>query len=545
VNAQSQRPVFVVLFALLALTILAPVGIWLKSRQLEQTQTRLQAAVREAVSSGGSGRGVDRRLGVAGGGTTVRVGVGEGTGIQGRDLSPLGQRIRELLGEDPAATRPGELVAVFATAAAYQDFLASGVPAGGLVAGRIPELAALRLGPVAGDDAIESLARALEPFTDDLAELAANRKMFLAVPSEYEATSAALAGSSLALLGLPEQALGVDTAGRRGEAWARGIMIALLDTGVDPAVVAERTFRGRDPVLLGALDAGWGLEPAGAHGSGAAAVLSWVAPGARLVGVRVTDDEGVSDLFSVAQGMVNAVNVGADLLALGPVSPEPALILDRAVGLATARGLAVVASTGGAAGTWPAADPRTVTVGSILTRRTELAAVAVAAPQVFLDQTPLDSAVSAAIVAGALADVMSVYPGTRPAEAWSALQYMSAEPAAMRSPLATEFLGSGLQVLNLSWLGSPANFPAGRRGPARGSALASAAGAGRTGRGTVAANPGRALVGPQPVFRRGGATPAAGGRGVGNERTVPLTQSDRTVRGNPVPIGNPGRGGTR
>jgi hypothetical protein len=535
-----------VLFVLLALTILAPVGIWMKSRELEATQARLTASVRTAPGALAD-RSADRRLGVAAGLPAPRAGAPGATVVgSGRALSPLGQRIRDLLrGNDPAVARPGEMVLVFTTPGAYQEFLAAA--AGLPVAGRIPELSAVWLvpGPTAADVAVETLARALEPYADEIAELGPNRKMFLAVDSAYEKTPAALTSSSPALLGLPGAAFGNDPAARRGAAWGRDFMIALLDTGVAPGVVGERTVGGRDAALVGTLDAGWGTEPAGLHGSGTAAILSWVAPGARLVGVRVTDDDGVSDLFSVAQGIVSAVNVGANVLAVSPVSPEPAQVLSRAVGLAAARGVAVVASTGGAEATWPATDPRVLAIGSILTRRTDNLDAAVSAPQLTLDQAPLDSAASAAIVAGALADVMSVYPGTQPADAWASLQYMTAEPTAERTILAANFLGSGLQVLNLGWIGMSLGEPAGFRGPGNPANLAFARGGARSGRVGAANPPSRVLVGPQPTARRGGG-PASYVRGVDAAgRGVPLTQSDRTVRGNTVPIGDAGRVGQR
>ena len=64
VNTPSQRPVFVVLFVLLALTILAPVGIWMKSRELEATQARLTASVRTAPGALAD-RSADRQIGRA------------------------------------------------------------------------------------------------------------------------------------------------------------------------------------------------------------------------------------------------------------------------------------------------------------------------------------------------------------------------------------------------------------------------------------------------------------------------------------------------
>jgi len=551
VNTKSQRRTFVVLFVLLALSVLAPVAMWRRTRDLAA-----QAEAENARTSANSltGRAVDRRLGVVSALPAARAGANRAAG-SARALSSLGLEIRERLrGIDPATARPGELVVVFDSTADYQGFL-GGTSASGLpISGRIPELAAVWLvpGPTPTDDVLESLAQALEPYAR-IAELGPNLKMFLSVPSRYEETPTPLAVPALSLLGLPAQALGADNAaGRRSAGWGRDFMIALLDTGVAPAAVNARTLRGRDSALLGTLDAGWGTEPADLRGSGTAATLSWIAPGARIVGVRVTDDEGVSDVFSVAQGIVSAMNVGANLIEISPAGPEQTLILNRAVGLVFDRGVTVVASTGGDAGTWPAADPRVIPVGSILTRRKGLADDPVATPQILLDQAPLDSAASAAIVAGALVDVMSVYPGTKAAEAWRSLQYMTNEASAERSRLATEFYATGLQVLNLSWVGMPLSLPPGQGSPVGpGNAYyATAAGlqSGRAG----GAGQGRVLIGPQPGGRRG-----AGNRGVGSETGAgrkggrsaaldsPVTPSDRTVRGNAVPIGTPGRVGGR
>lgn len=549
-NPKSQRRTFAVLFFLLALSVLTPVGIWLRSPD--------RAAAAGAVPSSpnlATGRAVDRRLGVVSAALSLRAAAVRSEGVS-RTLSPLGLRIRELLrGIDPAVARPGELVVVFDSAAAYQGFLGGSVASGLPISGRIPELASVWLvpGPAPADDAIDALARALEPYGSEIAELGANLKMFFSVPSRYEETPTQLAAPASTLLGLPAQALGADNAaGRRPAGWGRDFMIALLDTGVAPAVVNARTFRGRDPALLGVLDAGWGTEPADLHGSGTAGTLSWIVPGARIVGVRVTDDDGVSDLFSVAQGIVSAMNVGANFIEISPAAPEQTLILNRAVGLVTDRGLTVVASTGGDAGTWPAADPRAIAVGSILTRRTGLADDPVATPQITLDQAPLDSAASATLVAGALADVMSVYPGTKAVDAWASLQYMTNEASAERSRLAADFYATGLQVLNLSWVGMPLSVPAGRGSPANpGNSNYATSGGLQSGR-AGGAGQGRVLIGPQPGGRRGAGNRGGGaetGAGRNGQRNAgldsPVTPPDRTVRGNTVPIGAPGRVGAR
>ena len=122
---------------------------------------------------------------------------------------------------------------------------------------------------------------------------------------------------------------------------------------------------------------------------------------------------------------------------------------------------------------------------------------------------------------------------------------MTAEPTAERTILAANFLGSGLQVLNLGWIGMSLGEPAGFRGPGNPANLAFARGGARSGRVGAANPPSRVLVGPQPSARRGnGPTPSVRGVDVPG-RGVPLTQSDRTVRGNTVPIGDAGRVGQR
>ena len=92
--------------------------------------------------------------------------------------------------------------------------------------------------------------------------------------------------------------------------WGRGTTIAILDTGV----AADVTFgTGR----LRALDVGLGVTPGtggeDGHGTavaGLAAGLSpdapGVAPAANLLSIRVTDNTGTSDLFTVAQAIVDA-----------------------------------------------------------------------------------------------------------------------------------------------------------------------------------------------------------------------------------------------
>ena len=194
-----------------------------------------------------------------------------------------------------------------------------------------------------------------------------------------------------------------------------------------------------------ALDIGLGLAPgrgeSDGHGTAVAALAAGllpdaggVSPGANLLSIRVTDASGVSDLFTISQAIVAAVDAGARIVnvSLGGHATGP--VLDAAIGYATQRGALIVAAAGNdqaAQLTWPAADPRVVSVGAIDRAEQQVsfsnsgAHLSLAAPGYGVQTAWLDgqrvtvdgTSASAPIVAGAIAAVMSQNPALTPRQA--------------------------------------------------------------------------------------------------------------------------------
>lgn len=220
--------------------------------------------------------------------------------------------------------------------------------------------------------------------------------------------------------------------------WGRGTLIAILDTGIS----ADATFgTGR----LRTVDIGLGTSPGSGeedgHGTavaalaaGASADAAGVAPAASLLSIRVTDASGTSDLFTVAQGILAAVNAGARIInvSLGGYSTGP--VLEAAIDYATQNGALIVAAAGNdqaAQLAWPAADARVVSVGAVDKAEQQVsfsnsgAQLQLTAPGYGVQTAWLDgqrvyvdgTSASAPLVAGSIAAVMSLNPSLTPQQA--------------------------------------------------------------------------------------------------------------------------------
>jgi hypothetical protein len=177
----------------------------------------------------------------------------------------------------------------------------------------------------------------------------------------------------------------------------------------------------------------------------------------------VTDGDGLSDTFTLARAIVAAVDAGAPIIniSLGAYQNHPTL--SRALDYAFAQGTAIVASGGNdQAGrlTWPAADPRVISVGAVdaiaqqVTFSNSGAQLQVTAPGYGVNTAWIGNqrisfsgtSASAPIVAGSIAAVMSTSPGLTANEAWQVLSQTVSEAGA---PGADPNYGQG--ILNLGW----------------------------------------------------------------------------------------------
>src|SRR5262245_7916617 len=157
--------------------------------------------------------------------------------------------------------------------------------------------------------------------------------------------------------------LGLTTA--HGFSTGNGVLVAVLDTGVNPGhpLLADHVVAGYDFVSN---DANPGEAPDGidndgdgfidealGHGTHVAGIVALVAPGARILPLRVLDDDGHGDALSIARAIDYAVTRGARVinLSLGLLNEDRTI--EDALARASARGAVIVAS----AGNWGAEEP--------------------------------------------------------------------------------------------------------------------------------------------------------------------------------------------
>lgn len=353
--------------------------------------------------------------------------------------------------------RPHETVLTFKDAAALARFLERAAKNGLTVLGRLDALHAVR---VHFDDA-RALQSELAQNAADYADAAGNLVFNIPqVPTKEDraaVTQIPFRNDTLPFIG---------ATGDRTQ-WGHGVTIAVLDTGV----AADSTFgSGR----LSALDVGFGLAPGkgtdDGHGTSVASLAAGfapdaagVAPAANILSIRVTDANGTSDIFTIAQGIVAAVDAGAKVVNISLGGYATSALLTSAIGYAQQQGAVIVAAAGNdqaAQLAWPAADPRVISVGAVDKAEQQVIfsnsgpQLQLTAPgygvqtawlngqRVYVDGT----SASAPLVAGAIAAVMSQNLGMTAAEA---AQLLTRNASDGGPPGADPSYGNG--ILNVGW----------------------------------------------------------------------------------------------
>jgi uncharacterized membrane protein YheB (UPF0754 family) len=172
----------------------------------------------------------------------------------------------------------------------------------------------------------------------------------------------------------------INAPGALAVASGKGVVVAVLDTGVyanhwflDGAVLpgidlvdghgnASDVGNGRDDNGNGLIDEGVG------HGTFIAGLIHLVAPDAKILPVRVLNDEGDGWTFLVAEGVFRAVDAGAHVINLSLSIPESSMVLRSAIEYATSKGVLVVAAVGNdgqEVALFPAAYERVLGVGAL------------------------------------------------------------------------------------------------------------------------------------------------------------------------------------
>ena len=139
-----------------------------------------------------------------------------------------------------------------------------------------------------------------------------------------------------------------------------GVVVAVLDSGVDSThpSLSGSVLQGWDyvddddsphEVADGVDGDGDGMaDDAFGHGTFVAGVVVLVAPSATVLSVRVLDDEGRGNTFTIAEAIIDTVDSGADVinLSFGTNQKLKSKLLEDAIKYAHERGAVVIAAAG-------------------------------------------------------------------------------------------------------------------------------------------------------------------------------------------------------
>ncbi len=225
--------------------------------------------------------------------------------------------------------------------------------------------------------------------------------------------------------------------------WGSGVKVAVLDSGV----TGSFTFgSATQEIVLVPYPAD--VSELNGHGTavastikGSHAMAPGVAPGVDLLSVRISDDAGKSDSFLLADGIVKAVDAGAELINISMGGFGDSQIVRNAVNYAASKGSLVIAAVGNNGIDqvyYPAAMDSVIGVGAVDAMGSHLdfsnsgSEVSIAAPGYQINAAWTNNQVtqvsgtsfSAPIVTGSIAAVMTQAGSSKltPKQAWDLMQ---------------------------------------------------------------------------------------------------------------------------
>lgn len=252
-------------------------------------------------------------------------------------------------------------------------------------------------------------------------------------------------------------------------AWGKGISIAVLDTGVDPTAAIGSSIR-----QINLVDLPDDLSTLNGHGTAVASLISGksdltpgVLPESTILSVRIADDSGTTNSFTLAQGIIAAADAGVSLINISYFSESTSSLINAAIDYAYAKGALVFVSSGNNGlniANGIAANDKAIVVGAVDAFGDYLDfsnfgdQVDIAAPGYAINAAwPGDQAISASgtsfsapIVAASVGAIMSQFGYTAP-QAWSYLtRYLNDTGSEGFDP----YTGAGMPAIDRALLGN-------------------------------------------------------------------------------------------
>jgi subtilisin family serine protease len=154
-----------------------------------------------------------------------------------------------------------------------------------------------------------------------------------------------------------------------------GVTVAVIDTGIDGGhpVFRDRLLPGRDlvsddDVPQDGPEAGGDGGAAVGHGTHVSGIIARLAPGSRILPIRVLNVDGRGNVFILAYAIDWAVEHGADVINLSLGADADSEVLSDAVARAQAQGVVIVAAAGNdnaEAKQYPAAFPGVLSITAV------------------------------------------------------------------------------------------------------------------------------------------------------------------------------------